>query len=307
MFPAFLPAAVAQLSEETSIRLAAQMQRQAVSLPSGISVQTTYVRAGSGDSPLLLLHGFDSSLLEFRRLVPQLAQARETWAVDLLGFGFTDRLALGEVNPEVIKQHLYGVWQQLIGRPVVLVGASMGGAIAIDFALSYPEAVSGLVLLDSAGFAAGPAMGKLMIPPLDRMATAFLRNGWVRRKISEQAYCDRSYVTADAELCAALHLEAPGWSQALISFTKSGGYNFLQDKIAKIDCPTLVLWGEQDRILGLKDADRFRQAIPQSQLVWLPNCGHVPHLEDAAATATAILRFLNEKNDTLEPAPEAKG
>jgi pimeloyl-ACP methyl ester carboxylesterase len=116
----------------------------------------------------------------------------------------------------------------------------------------------------------------------------------VRRKISQQAYCDRSYVTPDAELCAALHLQCPGWSTALISFTKSGGYNFLQDKIGNISRPTLILWGQEDRILGTQDARRFEESIPESELVWINHCGHVPHLEAPAATATAILNHLSQ-------------
>lgn len=292
-FPAFLPPAVHALTEPTSIALAQQMRQMAVPTPLAADpIPTAYVRQGQGSPPLLLIHGFDSSLLEFRRLVPHLAAARETWALDLLGFGLSDRTQVPDLTPAAIKQHLYAFWQQAIAQPMVLVGASMGGAAAIDFALTYPEAVSHLVLLDSAGFAAGPAMGKFMVPPLDRWATAFLKNPAVRRGISRQAYADPVWVTPDAEVCASLHLACPRWSEALIAFTKSGGYNFLTRQIPQITAPTLVLWGRQDKILGIKDATRFVTHIPQAQLVWLEQCGHVPHLEKAAETATAIEQWL---------------
>lgn len=290
-----LPRAAAGLSESTSVDLAARVQLAAVKTPlMETPIPTAYVAAEDGDSdpPLLLIHGFDSSLFEFRRLLPLLAP--RAWAVDLLGFGFSDRTFSPDLSPGVIKLHLHSFWQQKIGRPVVLVGASMGGAAAIDFALTYPEAVAGLVLLDAAGFAAGPAMGSLMVPPLDSWATAFLRNPRVRRSISRQAYFDKSFVTADAELCAALHLLCPGWKESLIAFTKSGGYNFLTAKISQINCPTLVIWGEQDKILGTKDARRFEGAIAGSQLIWIPQCGHVPHLEKPQATAAAILPFVSQ-------------
>jgi pimeloyl-ACP methyl ester carboxylesterase len=287
-----LPAPSQNLTEATSLALANQIQQQLISTPLGERpIATTYVEAGQG-LPLLLLHGFDSSLLEFRRLVPTLAPLAETWAVDLLGFGFSDRMVYANPSPGSIKLHLHSFWQQLIARPVVLVGASMGGAAAIDFALTYPEAIAGLVLLDSAGFAVGPSLEKMMFPPLDSLATAFLGNGWVRRQISRQAYRDKTLVTADAELCACLHLQCPGWKEALIAFTKSGGYNFLGDKIAQIACPTLVIWGEQDAILGTEDAAKFQQAIPGCQLVWISDCGHVPHLEKPQDTASAIDQFL---------------
>ncbi|MGI0485966.1 alpha/beta fold hydrolase [Pantanalinema rosaneae CENA516] len=295
MFPSFLPSTVSQLTEATSIALAQQIRQQPVFMPfSPEPIATAYVQQGMGNLPILLLHGFDSSVLEFRRLLPLLATQHQTWAVDLLGFGFTERSPNQPIDPVVIKTHLYYTWKTLIGQPVVLVGASMGGAVAIDFALTYPEAVQQLVLINSAGFAAAPAIGKFLIPPLGYLAAEFLRRPGVRRKVSLQAYVDASLVTADALLCTALHLESAYWHRALIAFTKSGGYNFLADKIARITSPTLILWGDRDRILGTADAEKFRVAIPHSQLIWVPDCGHVPHLEQPQFTAAQILQVCTQ-------------
>jgi pimeloyl-ACP methyl ester carboxylesterase len=296
MFANFLPLDVQRLTEPTSIALAQAISRKDILttlLPSPIA--TAYVHQGYGGTPILLLPGFDSSVLEFRRLLPQLARQQQTWAIDLLGFGFTERPALAPYTPAAIKTHLYAAWQTLIGEPVILVGASMGGAAAIDFTLTYPEAVAQLVLLDSAGFAAGPAIGRFLIPPIGYLATEFLRQPRVRRQVSFSAYADPSLVTPDAECCGALHLQLPGWRAALIAFTQSGGYNFLSDRIRHLTRPTLIIWGDRDQILGTQDAERFRAAIATSQLTWIPNCGHVPHLEQPDATAEAILQFAAQR------------
>ena len=287
-----LPKAAAGLTEVASVAIAQQIQWADVTLPFA-TVATSYVCQGAG-TPVLLLHGFDSSLFEFRRLVPLLAEHAQVWAMDLLGFGFCDRTATQKVDPEAIKQHVLSFCQQIIGQPVVLVGASMGGGVAIDFAVSHPDWVKQLVLIDAVGFASGPAVGKAMFPPLDKWATAFLRNPNVRRKISEKAYYDRTLVTPDAQLCASLHLLAPNWQAALIAFTKSGGYNFLSQQIPRIDLQTLVLWGRQDRILGIKDAARFEREIPACKLVWIEQCGHVPHLEKPRDTADLMAKFFAE-------------
>lgn len=294
MFPSFLPPGIAQLTEDTSIALAQQIQQEAITtslIPDPIL--TTYVQQGEGDIPILLLNGFDSSLLEFRRLIPKLASHTEIWALDLLGFGFTERPEGVAFSPTDLKTHLHSFWQQMIQRPMIIAGASMGGATALDFALTYPEAVEKLVLLDSSGYAPSPKATKFIMPPFDRWLTNFLRSPRVRRWVSVQAYCDRSFVTPDAECCASLHLEDPSWHRALVGFTKSGGYNFLYDTIKDIPHPTLILWGEKDKIMGVKDADTFDQTIAHSQLTWIPNCGHVPHLEQSQLTADYILEFLS--------------
>lgn len=292
MFPSFIPADAEKLTELTSIELTKKIECQRIVTPlCEDAIATTYVRQGEGGIPILLLHGFDSSLLEFRRLVPLLASKQETWAIDLLGFGFSDRIPNLSFGAKQIKTHLYAFWQTLMKKPMILVGASMGGAAAIDFTVTYPEAVEKLVLLDSAGLAKEPTVGKFMFPPLDYLATEFLRNAWVRRNISRAAYYDKSLVSADAELCAALHLNLPNWNKALISFTKCGGYGSFLEKVSQIEQETLILWGTNDKILGVKDAYLFEEAISNSKLIWIQDCGHVPHLEKPQITAEHILNF----------------
>jgi pimeloyl-ACP methyl ester carboxylesterase len=296
MLPSFIASAAKTLTESTSIALAQQIECQEIATPlSPKPIATTYVRQGNGKNPILLLHGFDSSILEFRRLLPLLAQERETWGIDLLGFGFTQRLSELSYSPVEIKTHLYYCWKTLIGQPVILVGASMGGATAIDFTLTYPEAVEKLVLLDSAGLVNPPTIGKLMFPPLDYWATEFLRNPKVRHNISRAAYHDKSFATQDAQICAALHLNCSRWRETLIAFTKSGGYGNFAAQLSQIDRDTLILWGKSDRILGLKAATQFEKLLTYSKLVWIDNCGHVPHLEKPQITAAEILHFAPTK------------
>ncbi|ANV86775.1 MULTISPECIES: alpha/beta fold hydrolase [Cyanophyceae] len=292
MYPSFLPPLVNQLTELDAIRLAQQLQQVAIATPLQTDpILTSFVQQGSGDQDILLIHGFDSSVLEYRYLLPKLAQQHPVWAVDLLSFGFTERPEQLPFTPETIKTHLYQFWQQQINRPVVIVGASMGGAVALDFALSYPDAVKQIVLLDSAGLAPKPLSRFAMVPPLDRWATQFLGSMNIRRKICQSAYFDKTKVTTDAVLCGAMHVQCDRWQEALIQFTKGGGYGSFYPKLKQIQQPTLILWGEQDRILGTKAAHRFQQGLPNSTLHWIPNCGHLPHVEQTTLVAEHILRF----------------
>ena len=271
MFPPFLPQTAANIKDPATISLLQDLQRTVIPMHSYSSQQdiaTTYIHQGSGKIPILLLHGFDSSVLEFRHLLPLLAKNQEVWAVDLLGFGFTQRVLGMKLSAVAIKTHLYYFWQNLINQPMILVGASMGGATAIDFALTYPDVVKKLVLVDSAGLTGSFPLGKFMFSPLDNWAAQLLRNPKVRQNISRTAYYDKSFASEDALLCSTLHLDMPGWSQALINFTKSGGYKAFKPKqLGKISQPTLILWGDNDKILGIKDAPKLQSAVPISQLL----------------------------------------
>lgn len=287
-----------QLTEATSIALVDNIQFCLVSTSfTSEVILTSYVCDGKSpnhdDAPILLLHGFDSSLLEFRRLLPQLATSRQTWAMDLFGFGLTERLIGSQVSPDFIKDHLYYFWKTAIAKPIILVGASMGGAAAIDFALAYPDVVQKLILIGSAGLRKGTVAGKFLVSPLDRLATNFLRSPKVRREVSLKAYADPKFVTTDAEVCASLHLAMPQWSESLISFTKSGGYGSFVNQLPYLQQETLILWGDRDRILGTQDAPKFQAIIPNSKLVWIENSGHVPHLERSTTTAQEIFKFIN--------------
>ncbi len=289
----FLPARINQLTEPDSIDLASQIRRVDIQTPLiPTAIPTSYVQQGVGGVPIVFLHGFDSSLFEFRRIMPLIAPQQAVWAIDLLGFGFTDRAVECPFSPASIDTHLYAVWETLIKQPMILVGVSMGGAAAIEFTLKHTSCVENLILIDSAGYSQPPAIGKFLIPPLGYLATKFLSTPNVRKSVSEKAYFDRSFVTDDAQLCAALHLEMPRWNEALIDFTRSGGFGYTIDRLSQIQQQTLILWGDSDRILGTKPAQQFVDNLPNARLKWIPNCGHVPHLEQAKLTADSILDFV---------------
>ena len=300
----FLPNLVSNLREPVAISLARAIRRQAILTPLHWQpIATAIVRLRCGGTPILLLHGFDSSMLEFCRLLPLLAAQNETWAIDLLGFGFTDRMAGLSFAPPAIETHLYCCWKTLIDQPVILVGASMGGAAAIDFTLSYPQAVKKLVLINSMGYTGGFPLGKFLFPPLDFLAVEY----WRQRKLQALTLGSISGWNPqqlEALRCVTLHMEMPGWHEATIAFTKSGGYSYLGNKIPQIDKPTLILWGELDDTLGTEDALKFKRDIRHSQLVWIKNCGHVPHLEQPQIVAQNILAFLG-RSDRSGNAPSS--
>jgi pimeloyl-ACP methyl ester carboxylesterase len=288
----FLPASVNLLTEKASICLVQSVKRCSIATSLAPDpINTTYIHQGTDGTPILLLHGFDSSLIEFRYLLPLLSAKNETWAVDLLGFGFTDRPPNVSFSPLSTKIHLHHFWQTLIKRPVILVGASMGGAAAIDFALTYPDKVEKLILIDSIGYTGAPDFVKFLFPPFDYWAVEYLRQRKLKAlELSIAIHAKASLI--DLIRCSMLHTEMQGWHKSMIEFTKSGGYNFLADRIQQVKHSTLILWGESDDVLGTTDAERFHRDIVKSQLVWIRDCKHVPQIEQPQVTAQQILKFV---------------
>jgi pimeloyl-ACP methyl ester carboxylesterase len=292
MFADFLPSSVTQLRDSTCIAVAQSLKRQSIATPySKQPIATSYIHQGTGGTPILLLHGFDSSLLEFFRLIPLLADRNETWAVDLLGFGFTERVMGTPYSPLAIKQHLYSFWKTLINQPVILVGASMGGATAIDFTLTYPNCVKQLVLINSVGYSGSFPIGQFLFPPIDFLAMEWWRFLKLQTLANAKADRDRDAAYLDALLCTILPLEMPGWYESILTFTKTGGYSLTEEQIARIDKPTLILWGELDAFLSKGDAEKFNKAIAHSILHKIKGCGHAPQFEQPEVIANHILAF----------------
>lgn len=302
MLPSFLPATANQIRDSQAIALLEQIQRQTVQVSfsqDAVSIDTAFVHPDIPEfqpdaSPLLFIHGFDSSLLEFRRILPLLTSEQSIWAIDLYGSGFTAFSEKVPVNPQTIRLHLYRAIARLINKPVILIGASLGGAVAIDFSLHYPEWVRAILLIDSVGFSGSFPIGEFLPVPVIQFGTAWLH---FRKQAALTAAnllgpgFSAAPRLADDLRCSLLHQQMPGWPAATLSFTRSGGYARIGDRIAELQQPTLILWGEADDILGTADAQKFQQTIPSSELIWIKQAGHAPHLDQPQEVSDRILTF----------------
>ncbi|CAB1099693.1 unnamed protein product [Ectocarpus sp. CCAP 1310/34] len=137
------------------------------------------------------------------------------------------------------------------GRPMVLVGASLGGAIALDFAHEFPEAVKKLVLIDAQGFIDGSGPGASLPAPLAKLGISVLGSKPLRSLANQMSYTDKSLATEDAVRVGRLHTMCDGWADASLQYMSSGGFA-VSTKVSSINQETLVLWGRQDRILDPK-------------------------------------------------------
>jgi pimeloyl-ACP methyl ester carboxylesterase len=240
--------------------------------------------------PLLLLHGFDSSFLEFRRLAPLLAVSHRLLIPDLHGFGFCPRPAERDYTPEAVLRHLEALLEAFDrqapagGQTLGLIGASMGGAVAVALARHHPGRFERLLLLAPAGLTGRP----MPLPPLlDGLGVRFLALPSVRGGLCRSAFANPDLDVGPAELeIASLHLRAPGWAEALRRFARSGGFAGCGAPLPPQ--PLAVLWGADDRILRAPQK-RAAQALLGSRITELATCGHLPHIDQPERVASAWL------------------
>jgi pimeloyl-ACP methyl ester carboxylesterase len=255
-----------------------------------------YVRTGSGPS-VVLVHGFFSSLYTWKDVVPALAATHDVVALDLPGFGLSDQPAgLGFAD---FPRAVLGLMDRLGIGQAALVGNSMGGATVALVAAEQPERVTALVLVDAAGFNLGPkerpAMITFAMSPAGAIVAALPGKRLVVESSLRQVFHDDSRVTPErvSEYLAAL--SRPGTFPSIRSLGASFGdrTRVVSEALPRIQAPTLVLWGDDDRWIPPAHADLFVAAIPGSRKVVVPACGHVPQEERPEEVARQLLEFLD--------------
>ncbi|XP_027100196.1 uncharacterized protein LOC113752887 isoform X1 [Coffea eugenioides] len=295
-FPAFLPEQVENIKDPFARKLASRIERLPVQvsfLDSCIMTSCVKPEGDSKKSPVLLLHGFDSSCLEWRYTLPLLEQAGlETWAIDILGWGFSDLKRLPPCDVASKRDHLHKFWSSYINRPMTIVGPSLGAAVAIDFAVRYPEAVDKLILVDASVYAEGTGDLAKLPKTLAYAGVYLLKSLPLRLYATSKAFNGLPLNTLfDWTNIGRLHCLLPWWEEATVDFMISGGYNVVAH-IGHVKQKTLILWGENDQIIDSQLALRLHSELPNAIIRQIQDCGHIPHVEKPAAVSELITEFV---------------
>uniref|UniRef100_A0A5B7BNR3 Putative monoacylglycerol lipase ABHD6 n=1 Tax=Davidia involucrata TaxID=16924 RepID=A0A5B7BNR3_DAVIN len=299
-FPSFLPEEVHKIKDPFARTLAQRIQRLPVQIGYSEScIMSSCVKplTQSETNPLVLLHCFDSSCLEWRCTYPLLEEAGlEVWAVDILGWGFSDLEKLPPCNVVSKRNHLYQLWKSHIRRPMVLVGPSLGAAVAIDFAVNYPEAVQKLVLISASVYTEGTGLLTKLPRTMAYAVVSLLKSIPLRLYAKLLAFDSISFTTGlDWTRVGRLHCLLPWWEDATVNYMLSGGYN-VTAQIRQVKQKALLIWGEQDQIISNKLAMRLRCELPNAIMHQIPDCGHLPHVEKPNSVAQLIADFARCNN-----------
>ena len=257
-----------------------------------------YVRTGTGGGPaVVLVHGFGSSLYTWKDVLPRLAPTRDVIALDLPGFGASDRPA--DLSFEELPAAVVGLMDHLGVRRAALVGNSMGGAVVAVLAAERPERVSALVLVDAAGFNLEPRdqpeMVRLVTSPLAPLLARLPGKRLIVERALREVFYDERLVTDER---VSEYLDAarrPGGVASMRSLLLSleGRAGHVRTRLAGVQAPTLVVWGREDRWIPLAHADLFAAAIPGARRVVLDACGHMPQAEKPGELADLLQEFLD--------------
>ncbi|MBU6177544.1 MAG: alpha/beta hydrolase [Bacteroidetes bacterium] len=251
--------------------------------------------------PLILLHGMSSSLNTWDSVAYHLIPHRRVICLDLPGFGLTGPSPENTYNFDYYNKFIDSFTRKLQLTKFTLVGNSMGGSIAWNYALFNPAVVDKLVLIDAAGYPKRGESGslgfKIASTPVINNVLLFATPKALVRKSLETIYFDQSRVTdAQVERFHDMAIREGNRAAALLIFKGSFGASRFKGNIKEIKTPTLVLWGEKDNLISVENAYQFNKDIKGSKLEVYPNVGHVPMEEIPERVAKSIMSFIKIAN-----------
>jgi pimeloyl-ACP methyl ester carboxylesterase len=251
-----------------------------------------YIEAGRG-VPVVFLHGLGASMYAWRKNLTAVATAGfRVIAFDNRGFGLSDKPPAPYDNAAYARLAV-GLLDSLHLADAVLVGHSMGGAIAAEVAIEYPQRVRGLVLIGSTGLGARePLLFRVARWPVLGPALLAFRGRGLTARLLRATYADPGKVSeADVDQYYA-PVALPEYGRALRGVLRQFHFGALEGRLDRIGAPTLVLWGEEDRWVPLGLGRALAGGIARSAFLTVPNAGHSVQEEAPDEVNHLLIRFL---------------
>jgi pimeloyl-ACP methyl ester carboxylesterase len=274
-------------------------------------IPINYVDVGSGDEePVVLVHGLGGQWQNWLENIPRLAQERRVLALDLPGFGLTPEPSDGEISIPGYGRWVDAFCDQLGLGEVDMVGNSMGGFVVAEVAIQFPQRVSRLVLVSAAGITSADAFHAPILT-FGRVASALATNTAARHRQTASRPLGRHVALAlvarhprllKADLAYEGFFKGTGKSGFDDALRACLNYDF-RDRLGDVKVPTLIVWGEKDSIIPVRDADEFERLIDDSRKVVMKDTGHIPMAERPEAFNDVLVDFLAETGSAQKKEP----
>lgn len=267
-------------------------------------IKTRYWEIGSNGVPVVLLHGICCSVEEWRENVLALSAKHRVFAVDLIGYGLTDKPTNETYSIRRLAQFTIDFLTAKKIECAHFVGNSMGGRIALECALMAPERVSSMVLVAPAGVGRETVMTLRLatLPVLGDMLTRPSCHGV--KMLWKGAFYDASLVTDELVETKYKYASMPGAHKAFLktlrSFVSLGGFmrgqlESLHTELPSLGMQVLVVWGKQDNFLPVAHAKILKRLLPNAKIELVDECGHAPQIEKASLFNKMVLNFWGDE------------
>lgn len=257
-----------------------------------------YRDEGSGPT-LVLLHGVMASLHTWDGWVEQLSSRYRIIRIDLPGFGLSDDVPLYQYNPHQSARLFDRIRQLLELEHFFLAGNSLGGFLGWYYAAHYPGRVDKLVLLNPIAYPQKlpPVMKFVSLPGIGELARLITPRAIIAQNV-RMVYGDSKNVTEETiDRYYGLLMRGNNRRAMVRTFRTIKGYstnpNIARD-ISKIKCPTMLIWGDQDRWVPIELIERWRSDLPSLTVKVYPGLGHIPMEEQPVQTAEDVHTFLSK-------------
>lgn len=256
---------------------------------------------------LVLLHGYTASLFVWHKVAPMLADAGfHVVAVDLVGFGYSEKPRWFDYSIQSQARIISRFMNRLgIGR-ATLVGSSYGGAVSMTICLDYPEFVEKLVLIDAVindEVLSHPILRLASIPGVGEVITPFLVDSRMMMRYRMRGTLSRAnhyLITKDRISNVLRPLSAADGHHSVLATSRNWRANRIEEDAHLINQPTLIIWGEEDTVIGIHNGYKLHDSILHSRFVVLKNCGHVPAEEKSELVSELVNEFCHDRKGRIE-------
>ncbi|MBI4723628.1 MAG: alpha/beta hydrolase [Rhodomicrobium sp.] len=275
------------------------MQFKTVRTPAG-PLRLAVIEKGEG-RPILLLHGFATSSYTWHAIIPELAKNHRVIAIDLRGFGASDKPIDDRYSIEDQAEAVQAFIAQENLRNLTVVGHSFGGGITLTLALKSAQErqprIRNIVLVDTIAFRQPlPIFFQLLkVPMVGDVSMTLVPPEVQAAQGLRLAYYDRSKISARDVAEYANTLYSPAAKHALVKTVEHilpNNIDEIADRYKTIKMPTLILWCEEDKVVPVRLGRRLHEEIPTAEFTVFAHCGHMPQQEKPEDTARAIRAFL---------------
>ena len=240
-----------------------------------------WLEEGEGGKPIILLHGLMGGVENFGEMVDFISKDYKVYGLDLKLF----EGSILKVSVKSLSDYLYEFMNHLGLSSTIIIGNSMGGHIALIFAKEYPEMVDRIILTGSSGLFE------------NAMGDSFPRRGdkdYIRKKTEEVFY--NPEVATDELVDRVFEIANNRVSiLRLLGYAKSAIRHNMANDIPNFTMPVCLIWGEHDKVTPPNVAEEFHKLLHNSELNWIPLCGHAAMWEHPKEFSNIVLKFLDDK------------